>query len=339
MTDRISEIRSVIQLLQKESGNPGDRVKLRVDKSDWLSAFVAITFPDRNYTVIVGPVDSGSIPKEYKIPAIRGMEISLEEREHRIDSPLDIILELRQHDAQDIFILFIARLCEVIENSENKKDAILEVIKSLERWKDFFSILPTEWLTENQQTGLYGELYFFILLYDTSIPLRNILRSWTGAKATNQDYQFGEIALEIKTTTANDTSRFKVSNIRQLDDSNVENMYLGRLALDVRQGKNKTLPELINTIRELIRSEATDCSIEFEEKLLYAGYLDIHADKYQSRSYEKRFLDMYKISEDFPRILEDSLPDGISNVNYTVSLDGCGKFKTQFDKMILQLVT
>ena len=58
----------------------------------------------------------------------------------------------------------------------------------------------------------------------------------------------------------------------------------------------------------------------FNTKLFEAGYLDKHESFYQDRFYQVRNENFYKIENDFPRIKENELRRGVSDVKYSIIL-------------------
>ena len=56
------------------------------------------------------------------------------------------------------------------------------------------------------------------------------------------------------------------------------------------------------------------------------GYLDKHEPFYQDRFYQQRHESFYKIDSDFPRIKENELRNGISDVKYSIILAMCEEY-------------
>ena len=61
-------------------------------------------------------------------------------------------------------------------------------------------------------------------------------------------------------------------------------------------------------------------------KLLEAGCLDIHAHLYEERCYAKRDENIYHVKDEFPRIKENEIRNGVGDVKYTIVLSQCDKF-------------
>jgi len=170
---------------------------------------------------------------------------------------------------------------------------------------------------------LYGELLVLSKLHEHQVPLACVITAWTGSKKTNQDFEFGDRSVEVKSTAAVDTSSVSITNIRQLDDTGLKFLFLARVVLDARQGSESTLPVLINKLRTLVLKEAPERYVDLEQKLLDAGYRDTQVENYSNRTYAERSVDVYHVAGGFPRILERDPPDGVKNVSYSIDIELC----------------
>jgi hypothetical protein len=326
MSSRLEEIRSVFDELSENTGSRGQRIRNRIDKSSPIRLYAARTFPQRNLLLEIGSIEKAYLPSGFTQPRIKGLNIATEAGPSKKDGDLNLLLELQQTEAVDVFVTFVARVCEEMDQLEDPVDAVRSVISLLERWREFFSG-GSDLLSEGRQTGLYGELHLMARLNDAGIPIGQIVKAWTGSKRTNQDFEFGDISIEVKSTAAVDATKVNITNIRQLDETGLDLLLLNRVVLDVRQGVDKTLPALIELLRSSISEGAPEVALEFEEKILQAKFRNEHAGHYANRSYTERSLDFYEVREGFPRLLKDKLPVGITNATYEVTLESCKSFE------------
>jgi hypothetical protein len=325
MTSRRINIRHIYDDLLMGSGSIGQRVRSRIDQGSPIKLYAARTLPDRNLVLEVGPVRKAYLPADFIRPRIKGLDIHVDSQIKTGSSELTLLLELQQLDAIDVFVTFVARVCEELDALEKSTDAVRAVLAVIERWKSFFSG-NSELLTEGRQTGLYGELYLITHLYKAEIPLDRLIKAWTGSQRTSQDFEFGKISIEVKSTTAVDATTVSITNIRQLDDTGLASLFLNRVVLDVRQGTSHTLPALIEQLRTAIQRTAPEVSLEFEEKLLLARYKDEHAEYYSAKTYTERALLFYEVIAGFPRLLESDLPTGVTKATYELTLEACKPF-------------
>jgi hypothetical protein len=191
----------------------------------------------------------------------------------------------------------------------------------------------SEGLSEIAQQGLYGELWFLRQLVLPHLELLKGLQCWTGPKGTQQDFQFSSCAVEVKTTSTKQHQKLSIASERQLDDTGSGTIVLLHLSLDVRQGRGETLPEMVSSVRSLVANNAV-ARDELENLLFEVGYLDIHATRYENISYTIREYNYFEIKEDFPRIIESDLRNGVGDVRYTISVSECKRFSISESKLI-----
>ena len=103
---------------------------------------------------------------------------------------------------------------------------------------------------------------------------------------------------------------------RQLDTDIINNIYLYHLSIDKRVNNGENLNNIVDDVSEIINDNKA-LSL-FSLMLLETGYLNKHKNLYSANSYNIRKCRIYKISEDFPRIIEKQIPSGVGDVRYSV---------------------
>lgn len=225
----------------------------------------------------------------------------------------------------DIFTTLVQDIVDHIANILDEQKAVVAFLARLRRWQIFLEQHNSEGLGETAQQGLYGELWF---LRQSVLPCLGTLRgvlSWSGPKATQQDFQFSGCAIEVKTTTSKQHQKLTISSERQLDDTGTGVLILLHLSLDVRQERGETLPDMVASVRSLL--SGNPAAVEtFEDLLFEAGYLNIHAPRYEQNGYTLRETNYFKVEGDFPRIVEADLRNGVGDVRYTIGVAECKRF-------------
>lgn len=326
MTNRQDDIKQIFTDLLDDSGSPGQRVRKRIDQGSPISLYAARTFPCKNVLLEIGPINKAYLPDDFTRPRIKGLNITVDTTQKAGEGDITLLLELQQIEAIDVFGIFVARVCKEMDSLPKPADAVRAVIALVEHWKKFFAG-NSDLLSEDHQTGFYGELHLMARLHATGVPINRLVKAWTGSKRTNQDYEFGDVAIEVKSTTAVDATTVNITNIRQLDETGLELLLLSRILLDARQSRERTLPVLVETLRATIAKQAPEMALDFEEKILQAKYRNVHAAHYASRSYTERALEFYEVREGFPRLLESSLPTGVTKATYEITLEHCKSFE------------
>lgn len=326
MINRQQRIKSIFDDLLDSYGGEGQRVRIRIDQGSPINLYAARAFPYKNLLLEIGPIKKKYLPNDFTRPRIKGLLVRVISEPKASSGDITLLFELQQLDAIDVFITFVTRICEDMDILSSPADAVRTIVILVERWKNFFAG-NSELLTENCQTGLYGELYLMSRLHKAHVPLNKIVKAWTGSKRTCQDYEFGNASIEVKSSAAIGPTTVNITNARQLDDTGLDLLLLNYVLLDARQGSQHTLPALVDYMRATINEHANEVLLDFEEKILLAKYRDQHAEYYANRTYSERTLKFYQVQKGFPRLLEDELPLGVTKASYEITLENCKPFE------------
>ncbi|MEH1855044.1 MAG: PD-(D/E)XK motif protein [Nostoc sp.] len=242
-----------------------------------------------------------------------------------------IQLLLTNYRYKDIFTTLVQDIVDRLASLADEKNAVAEFITRLRRWQAFLEKHKPEGLSRTQQQGLYGELWFLRQVVISQLGPRQGIQNWTGPKGTQQDFQFINCAIEVKTTVEKQHQKLIINSERQLDDTGTGRLFILHLSLDVRQGGGESLPKIVNNIRILVENDPI-ANEALETLLFEIGYLDIHIPYYEEIGYTQREINYFKVEADFPRIVESDLRNGIGDVNYTISVAECKRFSiTELD--------
>lgn len=293
--------------------------------------YIAIEKP-LNTRLLMLRVKSTLLDRKVVYPAsssfvVNRVALSQDSEEH---STLQLVLTNARY--QDIFTTLVQDIVDYLASISEERAAISAFITRLKRWQTFLEKHSPEGLSESAQQGLYGELWFLRHLVLPHLGALDGLRRWTAPKGTQQDFQFSACAVEVKTTRAKQHQKLAIASERQLDDTGIGTIVLLHLSLDVRQEQGETLPEMITSVRSIVASDAI-ASDELENCLFEVGYLDIHATRYENIGYTVREHNYFKVRDDFPRIIESDLRNGVGEVCYTISVSECKRFSIPESEM------
>ena len=237
-----------------------------------------------------------------------------------------LIVELLHPNSRDIFASLCENLIQSVIRLNTEQKIIRTVVNQLEKWKTLFEKSSSSGLTPAEQQGLYGELYFLqkFLSKPDSNPC-DVLRTWVGVDRALRDFQGNNWAVEVKTTSSGNPQKVTINGERQLDETLLENLFLFHLSVDISGGNGQTLCQKVAEIREMLENDTPALSI-FNAKLFESGYSDRHEPFYQDRFYQVRNENFYKIENDFPRIRENELRSGVSDVKYTIIPAMCDEY-------------
>jgi hypothetical protein len=204
-------------------------------------------------------------------------------------------------------------------------EAFLAFAGRIAEWQTFLKALPDAGLNEREQRGLFAELQF---LSDFLIPAcgpDKAVQAWAGPKALAKDFQFAQLAFEVKATTTKEPIRFRVSSEIQLEHADDYTLMVFAVVYERVLAGGKTLPAFVQTLRDELKPNPL-VSLRFNELLLQVGYLDVHSDRYDSQL-KTRSQHFFQVRNDFPRITGFDLPAGVTDVRYSILLSECRRFE------------
>lgn len=328
--NRASTIKSIWQKLESERSE--GLVKRALDFSSCLKTFCTYRSPERHLGIAF------SFHQEIKpdisvFQDLSELNISLFKDNSFPDSKLLLIqLTNREQRVNDIFAYICANIIGSILEVESEREGVRLVITQLRKWKDIFSKRRNQKLTPQEQQGLYGELHFLRKLL-RSIDKITATYTWVGPDMAPKDFQSDMWAVEVKTTTSTSQSGILINGELQLDESDIEYLYLYNLVVEVSRQEGDTLPGIIAAIRELLAGDNKTTEI-FESKLLLSGYFDLDEEFYKERHYHIRKEHYFQVKDEFPRIKKDDLKMGVSEVKYCISLDFSSEYMVVEESVI-----
>ncbi|MGJ0455238.1 PD-(D/E)XK motif protein [Aliarcobacter cryaerophilus] len=204
---------------------------------------------------------------------------------------------------------------------DNEKVLLTVMYNRLQRWQKMFRKVRNKLLTEQEQQGLIGELYFLKEFLLKNYQHTIALSFWRGPLGDKQDFGIGSNSVEIKTKLGTSSSSIKISSIEQLDFQ-TQSAFLFVLTLSNSNENSISLNSIINEIKTIINDLE---SLElFESLLLEMNYIEL--PEYSEKTYIINKESFYEITDEFPRLTLNNTPSAISNVKYTIDLKFCNTF-------------
>ncbi len=329
--NRVDLIKKVFQELEQE-GTEG-LVKRAIDISSCLKTYCTFRFPEKYFGIAF------SFHQNIKLDIssfqdLSELEVSLFSDASFPESKFLLIqLNNREKRINDIFAIICANVVNSILEVASEKEGVRIVITQMRKWKDLFSKRKGNKLSLQEQQGLFGELFFLRKLLLSTIDKGTIISCWGGPYMAPKDFQSDKWAVEVKTTSANSHSGISINGELQLDESEVEQLYLFNLVVDTLQQDGQTLPELVAVIRQMLKSDLRADSL-FESKLILSGYFDLDEKYYNERHYCIRKELYFLVNDEFPRVKKNDLRIGVSDVRYNISLNYSGENLVTEDDVI-----
>lgn len=200
------------------------------------------------------------------------------------------------------------------------------VSTTLEKWRKFWGGASKNILSEEQIKGLFGELWFLLLwLLPQDV---NYIDNWVGPTGARHDFEWLNMAVEVKTTTSIRGHIHRIHGLDQLDPPEDGDLYFFSLRIRQERTATNTLPLLIRRIETLLEPNLSLLEL-FELRLANAGYSPVHAEQYSEYRYRVVDERVYVVDNDFPRLSVDTLrggiPNGVEKIDYDINLEVCRK--------------
>lgn len=318
MMNKISEIWD--SLVSDESFQGG--ILLRRYSADIIPDIsIALTFIEKRRCIAISVDNTLDISKWSVLQDIR-FELILDPKDV---TRFLLLLILVDQKHKDIFAVLCEDLIGEVANEENEKQLIKRLLNRFVKWESLFNKANREGLTVDEQKGLFGELYFLKQYLEYNRNYLFCIESWTGPTAAARDFQYGDWAIEVKSTTASNPQKIKISNERQLDTALIPNLYLAHYSFETLNNKGVTLNGLIDSIGQLLITQAI-ASQRFKHLLLEAGYFVHHQDIYSKTGYSLIQEKYFQVGEQFPRLTESEIPNGVSELKYSITIAACEPF-------------
>ncbi len=296
-------------------------IKTRIAEISHLNCFAATNHITGQHLYIMSVSKKVIIP-ELKSYRFKGVEIYMLPNESGKTN--DFYVYLLDNDLKDIFSLFIQNILEDVIESITESEALNQTLNVVSKWKRLFDKINFNGLNLEQQKGLIGELLFFDLFLKHKRPISTILSAWTGPDFEDKDFIFGLNGVEIKLTSSK-YPKIKITNERQLDNENLNELFLILYITEEVKENGFTLSSLVEQTRKQVATNL-DALKYFNERLILLGYFDTDKEHYQKMYSVKNTLS-FSVAPEFPKIIKSQLPIGIYNTSYSIELSAVEQFQ------------
>lgn len=253
-------------------------------------------------------------------PKWKGVSIELVQLPDYGADDVYIVLKELPNSVDYIFDIVAEDLRKSVEKITKKEDSLETIKNVISKWKKFFQYDGDNVLSEIQQQGLFGELYFLSESID-KFGIHSIARG-AGCEKETHDFYFGNNAVEVKATSTKEPYLVHISSEYQLDLSDVNgSLFLKFYALRKSKNSGVTLPMIIDSIRKQLDKSPT-LLMQLNDKLHKYGYFDEVNDLYTIGYYVRDNL-QYEIAKGFPAVTKSMLSLGVSKIEYSLGIDHC----------------
>ena len=280
---------------------------------------------DRNVLLILQ--HDREIVRPRRLPKFRGLRVETQPAEQGTDER--IVIRLTDREQRDIFLRFCRDIVEATALAKTEEQAVERFLARTWRWHRLLQGGRDNRLDDEEQKGLIGEL---VVLERYLLPVLGALdavRCWTGPLGAPRDFEISRMHVEAK-VRGSATPRVIISSEHQLASASADKLFLHvtEVAISVEDAAGAvTVTDVASRIRALMAGQDMGAVELFEARLESVGFA--WTDDYSDKPWLVGGESIYEVREGFPRITPTTIPGGIDNVRYTVSLSDCEKFRVE----------
>jgi hypothetical protein len=240
-------------------------------------------------------------------------------RHQRLDGSWLMVLRLKRHGLEAVF----GRLCQdLLDAADNVNGEMALAALFRERlllWKRLFEHGANGLLEANQIKGLMAELLTLeSLIVRFHRDLGEAVNGWVGPLGADQDFVFSDTVLEVKAIRPG-ANEISISSLDQLSSPLPIKLVIFSMRSAVPGEHDAfSLNEVVARLESLISSDP-GALLTFKDRLLEAGFVE--QNYYDTICFEHIENKWYAVDVGFPRLTTQSVAEGITRVEYTISAD------------------
>ena len=277
---------------------------------------------DRNILLILQH-GAGVVPRH--LPKFRGLRVEAQPADSGTDKR--VVIRLTDREQRDIFLRFCRDIVESTALAKTEEQAVARFLERTRRWHKLLQGYRDNRLSDEEQKGLIGEL---VVLERHLLPVLGTLdavRCWTGPLDTPRDFEIAQIQIEAK-TRGQAVPRVIISSEHQLASLGADRLFLHVTKVSIAPENASgavTVTNMASRVRSLLIERDTAAVDPFESRLDTIGF--DWKDDYSNKSWLIGDESVYEVCEGFPRITPATIPGGVGDVRYTLSLPDCEAFR------------
>lgn len=254
-----------------------------------------------------------------KLPKFENMIV----RFQKVSSGWALVIGLKDLAHRVVFETLCRDIVEFGCTAKDPETAVQYVLLRTYKWHHMLRSGGRAWLSAEEQQGLVGELAFLRELASEFSPYFAI-EAWSGPLGSPKDFEFNGCCVELKTKRSTSCAKIRISSSEQL--ANVDGSRLFLLVKNVELtvlGEGETLQEHVSCTAKMFETDLAAYAL-WEERIKSTGYES--ENDYEGRRWKLEGEKVYEVKEGFPRLCSP-LPEGVHNVNYTISLEACSPYE------------
>lgn len=315
MAQQIDDIELAWSSLATSTDTSGWRT-IHITSVGPCALFAGVLFPGKEEALLANFSSSLVAPSE-KLPEAQGFSVS--RVEPNSDGKAWLALTRKPSGSVELFVAMVSDVLGAMRAEPHADETrLLRIfLGRIRAWQEFMR-KGIQTLTPEAEIGLVGELTMLQAIIEAGVPSAIAIEAWVGPFDGIQDFIIGSGAIEVKSTLSPVGFPAKIGSLEQLDNSTRQPLFVSGARL--KQAANgQSLPEFVGATRQIIQGDAEAESL-LSERLLAAGYFDVHADRY-ARRFDLAGLRVIEVDEGFPRLTSGNVPIGVRRAMYEIDLD------------------
>ncbi|MER9641423.1 PD-(D/E)XK motif protein [Mesorhizobium sp. M0239] len=265
-----------------------------------------------------------------KLPALRSLETGFA----ALSVGPTFYLRLKDLDQLDLFEALCRDVVHFAEGAKTEDEALDRLIGRTNRWHHLLRGGRGHLLTEEEQKGLIGELTVLIRLVALIGP-QAAIAAWKGPTGSPKDFEMHGHCIEVKSRRAAAQPFLQISNEFQLSDVEGHRLWLCVLAVDkVVSPFGETLNDIVKKAGSFLLQASALIAEDWDRCLSAAGYRQ--EDDYNDFRWVVSSPAWHEVAAGFPRV-DLPLPQGVTDLKYTIALATCEPFAIDTSKLELVL--
>lgn len=258
--------------------------------------------------------------KRHPLPKMAGLDIRY--RDTRAGEGL--VVRLREPEQIDLFETLCRDVVTAGEAGNSDQDALDRSIRRTLRWHHLLRAGHSDQLSLEEQRGLIGELHCLRRLIEL-IGARAAIEAWKGPEGSAKDFELSNCCLEVKARRGAARPRVQIASEDQLADVPGSSLFLRVCDVNTSIGPDgRTLTELVRDVDTVFRQADMMSHAIWEVSLAATGFdLD---DDYSEPHWTVGRVMHFRVEDGFPRITTP-VPEGVTGVRYSISIEACRPFE------------
>ncbi len=304
-------MRTTPEILQKQwnSISYKDGGFLQIDTQHPLEWHIGYQSISQKALLLICTADIGAIESSKSMLVTR--------RKRETDNRWTLSFELLRNEQEDVFAILCSDIIEHSRTAPEEKDALALVISRYKQWSRLLESQSNGVMNDSRRKGLLGELLFLQKQMNQSSSVLEVIRGWVGADGADQDFIYEDGWHEVKSVGASAAS-VTISSLEQLNctgEGELVVMRVDKVAHD--KSGAVSLNDVVHQISSTL-AYAFDALDLFRSKLSAYGYIDLQ--EYSEQKYYCSGIQRYDVSDTFPRITRQNIPQQVESLHYELSL-------------------